>query len=79
MVSELNYYWIGLFVPVVSGSTIYRCIPIFRPRLADGSNIYLQKIFFDFLFSVNIISYSKLAGSGSGHKKMIFSAELQSY
>ena len=43
------------FVPVVSGPTSYRYIPNFRPRLAEGPNIYLQKRFFDFLFSVKII------------------------
>ena len=56
MVSELSYYWIGLFEPVVSGPTSYRCTLIFRPCLAEGPNIYHQKRFFDFLFSVKIIS-----------------------
>ena len=55
MVPENLIFWTALFEPVVSGSTSYWIIPIFRPRQAEGPNIYLQKRFFDFLFSVKII------------------------
>ena len=56
MVPKNFIFWTALFEPVVSGPTSYRWILIFRPRLAEGPNIYLQKRFFDFLFIVKIIS-----------------------
>ena len=55
MVPEHFIYWTALIEPVVPGPISYRSIPIFRPRQAEESNIYLQKRFFDFLFSVKII------------------------
>ena len=48
MVPKNCIYWTALFEPVVSGPTNYRIIPIFRPRQAEGPNIYLQKRFFWF-------------------------------
>ena len=47
--------------PVGSGPTSYQFIPIFRPRLAEGPNIQLQKTFFDYLASVRISERAKLS------------------
>ena len=47
--------------PVGSGPISYQFIPIFRPRLAEGPNIQLQKTFFDYLASVRISERAKLS------------------
>ena len=61
MVPKYLIFYIAQFEPVGSGSTSYQIIPIFRPRLAEGPNIQLQKTFFDYLASVRISERAKLS------------------
>ena len=61
MVPKYIIFFAAQFVPVGSGPTSYQFIPIFRPRLAEGPNIQLQKTFFDYLASVRISERAKLS------------------
>ena len=61
MVSKYFIFFVVQFVPGGSGPTSYQIILIFRPRLAEGPNIQLQKTFFDYLASVTISEQAKLS------------------
>ena len=61
MVPKYFIFFAAQFVPVGSGPTSYQIILIFRPRLAEGPNIQLQKTFFDYLASVRISERAKLS------------------
>ena len=45
MVFKYFIFFTAQFLPVGFGPTSYQIIPIFRPRLAEGPNIQLQKRF----------------------------------